>query len=332
MKWNKNWTEIICHSIELLHSFVRILFSKINPICSVFFSFLQIFLGSCHFSYGFVCIVYNCHTHCLWLHTRDSAFEWKMSHVLFDCFSNRLHTFIPTAIPNDDQYLYSSDILLNSRLCVAFLNSFLFRMVECDQFRCMAKFPVRHLVSVRKWCIIFPFEYHKNYWIFFRASSGFKKLTEQMQFHRYIFYGFGFPGLLTFSIYILDQIESFPDYLRPGMGVVGCFRLSIKLPTFHNIFRLLFNKMNFITSDGMFQELFYFYLPAAILLLLNNVLFILSVKGFYHIRSEASKVQESTFQQSGSNFQKTLNKKKDKWALKSIRSQLFLILSHLSLF
>lgn len=48
-------------------------------------------------------------------------------------------------------------------------------------------------------------------------------MTEQRQFVWYISYSCGVPLLLTFTIVILDIVESIPEPLQPGVGTNNCF-------------------------------------------------------------------------------------------------------------
>lgn len=90
--------------------------------------------------------------------------------------------------------------------------------------------------------------------------------------------------------------------------------LSIRnLFTFSRFYWINRKYFLFHILDDWSDEVIFFYLPAAIILTVNVVLFVLILKRMRHVQQEASRLEEGTLKETNSKLQHILDKKKRKW-------------------
>ncbi|XP_055296031.1 G-protein coupled receptor Mth2-like isoform X2 [Sitodiplosis mosellana] len=124
-----------------------------------------------------------------------------------------------------------------------------------------------------------------DFWLNFQSNIRFKQFNERKQFGIYALYGFGIPFLLTFLVFVLDNIKTLPLILRPGIGDRNCFLTNI---------------------------FWYFYVPIGIFFIINIVFFVLIALQIRQLQRELAirRSQEGTPQR-----QRSLQNKREKFTL-----------------
>lgn len=126
-------------------------------------------------------------------------------------------------------------------------------------------------------------------------------------------YGYGIPSLLTLMIFIINRLDG-ADH-----DFSSCYLFSEKfLAKFNENFTIVYELPIEIASlcffsDDQLLEFVFFYLPAAISLPMNIVLFVLILKRIQYVQHEAKRLEEGTLRGTDSKIQKFLDKKKKKW-------------------
>lgn len=140
-------------------------------------------------------------------------------------------------------------------------------------------------------------------------------MTERKRFFFYSLYGFGLPCLLTVMVSILDQIEFIPDHYRPRIATNSCFLHGKQIHYFaYKLYKLVAFKRYFIVflpfTEDFLTKLIFFYLPLGIMIIINIVLFIWTIRRIKQVQREAI-TMTTLADDHNSGFRKTLHRKKE---------------------
>lgn len=149
---------------------------------------------------------------------------------------------------------------------------------------------------------------------YFRTMHHRKMLSENKRFFLYSLYAWGLSLFLTIIAYVVDNSESLPEHLQPGIGVTTCFMRSmlILLALFFNYHKWFLILFSFEFTEERLSEFLFFLLPMFIIITLNIIFFILTA---LKIRQTQQELQKITSKEESSRHRKNLNSDKDKYVV-----------------
>lgn len=250
--------------------------------------------------------VHRCNDTRISLHTWTSQRSRQMSGVLFNWPGNRL---FGARVRSVKWQRARSRIAMQ----ISWLHH-LFRILRC--FSVAQRHQFWPLVD--SWVFYLraktlPFYSRHNYYsnCFERGWRGCNQLSERSKFSLYFVYAWGLALLFTLFAYLLDNHTDIVR-LRPGIGEGSCF-LKRKWRSFRfSETSKFYPRVLFTFPDDRLTQTIFFYLPIAIIIVINSTFFILTARRIHRVQSNVSKIVA----RSDSNGKQTkFESHKDKWVL-----------------
>ena len=106
---------------------------------------------------------------------------------------------------------------------------------------------------------------------------GYRKLAEYKRFAVYFAYAFGSTTVLTFILFLVDEVLNVPDDLKPIIGIERCW-----------------------VRENRFVEFLYIYLPLSIISVVNIILYSITAYKIYMCQKELASMRTEDSQKHSS--------------------------------